>query len=470
MTLFRFRALLLLPCFCLSLSAVALAAPDRRNVLLIVVDDLNDWVHYLGGHPLVQTPNLDRLAARGMAFTNAHAAAPLCSPSRAALLTGLAPTQTGIYDNDPWFRRVPGLRGLVTLPQAMEQSGFRTIAAGKVFHTHAGGGQPPEEFTETAPRTWRSYGPLPPAPLNYKDPRYRIRDWGVYPADDREQPDYAIADYAIQRLQQPAAERFLLAVGFFRPHVPFYASQRWHDLYPRDRLHAPTDGREDLADVPAIAHHHYAAFDPAWVREHGHAEDIIQAYLACISFVDAQVGRVLDALDAGPHRDNTVVILVSDHGMHMGEKDHFGKTTLWERSTRVPLIVAGPGLPASSQCDRAVSLLDLYPTLLELTGLPARSGLAGRSLVPLLKDPLAERGAPVVTTFLPGNHAVRSDHWRYIHYQDGSEELYDHREDPGEHTNLAKNPAFAAVLAEHRRWLPKKEAPSAGAGQASNSE
>lgn len=455
--LLRPRALLL-SSLLLSFTATAIAVPDPRNVLFIFIDDLNDWVRYLDGHPLVQTPHLDRLAARGVAFTNAHTVAPLCGPSRVALFTGLAPTQTGIYDNDHWFRRVPELRDLVTLPQALEQSGFRTIAAGKIFHTHAGGGQPPSEFTETARRTWMNYGPLPPAPLNYQDPRYRIRDWGVFPQKDEDQADYAIASFAIERLQQPADERFFLGVGFFRPHVPFYASQHWHDLYPRDLIRAPADGREDLADVPEVAQRHYAAFDPAWVRQQGRAEQIIQAYLACISFVDDQVGRVLDALEAGPHRDNTLVVLVSDHGFHLGEKNHFGKATLWERSTRVPLIIAGPGLPAGMRCERPVSLLDLYPTVLDLTGLPGRTGLAGRSLVPLLRNTQAAWDRPAVTTWMRGNHSVRSERWRYIRYRDGEEELYDHQADPHELRNLARESRHADIIAEHRRWLPASEA------------
>jgi len=451
----------LLTAACLALAGALPAATEPRNVVMIMIDDLNDWVRFLDGHPQVQTPNLDRLAARGVAFTNAHTAAPLCGPSRAALMTGLAPTRTGIYDNQTWFRRVPSLRSLVTLPQALQQAGFHTIGAGKIYHTHAGGGQPPSEFTETPKRTWMNYGPLPEKQLNYTDPRYRIRDWGAFPVKDEDQADHAIASYAVQRLQQPFAGRFFLSVGFFRPHVPFFASQKWHDLYPRERIEVPADGREDLDDVPAIAHRHYAAFDPEWVREHGKAADIVQAYLACVSYVDSEVGRVLDAIDASPHRDNTLIAVVSDHGFHLGEKNHYGKTTLWERSTRVPLILAGPGLPAGVRCERPVSLLDLYPTILELTGAPARPGLSGRSLVPLLRDPQAARGAPAVITFMPGNHAVRSDHWRYIRYQDGSEELYDHRRDSGERTNLAGDPAHATVLAEHRRWLPAEEVPVA---------
>ncbi len=445
----------------LSLAVSGFATPVERtrpNVVLILVDDLNDWVGFLAGHPQVKTPHLDRLAARGMVFANAHCAAPLCGPSRTALLTGRAPTSTGIYDNDHWFRRVPSLRDLVSLPQALQRGGYDTIGVGKLYHTHAEGGQPKSDYQQVAERTWVNYGPRPAQRLNYQLSQYWLRDWGSIPDRDEEQPDFAIASYAVERLGRRTGTPFFLNVGFFRPHVPFYASPRWMELYPRDAVQVPPDDPDDLRDLPASSRIMIAAFEPAWVRANGKAPDIVQAYLACVSFVDGQIGRVLDAIEAGPNRDDTWIILTSDHGFHLGEKDHFGKTTLWERSTRVPLVIAGPGVARGATCAQPVSLLDLFPTLTDLTGAEAPPGLDGRSLVPLLRNPNAHWERPVVTTWMPGNHAVRSGHWRYIRYRDGAEELYDHRNDPGERTNLAGDPQHAEVLAEHRRWLPRGEA------------
>lgn len=436
-------------------------SPARPNLLLIAIDDLNDWVGCLGGHPQARTPNLDRLARRGVLFANAHCPSPLCSPSRTAIFTGLPATATGIYDNSVWFRNVEQFKNLETLPQALRSGGYETFAVGKLFHTFVDGGQPKSEFQHTAPRTWQSYGPLPPRPLHYTDPGTRLRDWGVYPPTDAENCDHPIASHAAERLRQKHETPFFLAVGFFRPHAPFFASAPWFDRYPRGTVTLPPTKPGDLDDVPPSSRIMTHAFDHSWVMRREQWPDLVQAYLACVSFVDSQVGRVLDALDAGPHRDDTLVVLWSDHGFHLGEKEHFGKTTLWERSTRVPLIVAGPGVRGGVVCQRPVSLLDVYPTLLAAAGLPARSDLAGSDLHPLLRDPRAEWGRPALITYLPGNHAVRSERWRYIRYADGAEELYDHEADPDEWTNLAADPEFADVIAEHRRWLPAREAPPA---------
>lgn len=438
------------------------AGATRPNILLIAIDDLNDWVGCLGGHPQVTTPNLDRLARRGVLFSNAHCASPLCSPSRTAIFTGLRPTTTGIYDNNVWFRNVERFKNVQTLPQALQAGGYETVAAGKLFHTFVDGGQPKSEFQHTAPRTWQGYGPLPERPLNYTDPGTRLRDWGAFPPKDEENCDYPIASYAVERLRQKHGKPFFLAVGFFRPHAPFFASAPWFARYPRDSVQLPPTKADDLGDVPASSRIMTHAFDHQWVMERNKWPDIVRAYLACVSFVDSQVGRVLDALDAGPHQDNTLVVLWSDHGFHLGEKEHFGKTTLWERATRVPFIVAGPGVQKGVECARPVSLLDVYPTMLAVAGLPARSDLAGRDLRPLLRDPKAEWKPPAVITYLPGNHAVRSERWRYIRYADGAEELYDHQNDPNEWTNLAADPKRANVIAEHRKWLPAGEAPPAG--------
>ena len=439
----------------LMLSGWALSA-EPPNIVMFAVDDLNDWVGCLGGHPQVRTPNLDRLAARGVLFTNAHCVSPLCGPSRTAVFTGLPPHETGIYDNAVWFRQVERLQSHPSLPQALAARGYKTIGMGKLFHTTVEDGMPKSEFQHTAKRGWENYGPFPDQPFNYHDKVFRLRDWAAWPPTDEENADHVIASRAVTFLREKRQQPFFLAIGFFRPHAPFYASPKWHELYPREGLKMPPVQADDLADVPMSGQTIMTrSFDPEWVREHGKAAEIVQAYLAAVSFVDAQIGRVLDALEASPQRDNTVVVLWSDHGFHLGEKNHFGKTTLWERASRVPLIIAGPGIPAKVTCAQPVSLLDLYPTLLALGGCEPRPELSGRNLLPLLRAPGSTRLDPVVITYRQGNHAVRGERWRYLRYQDGSEELYDLANDPNEWTNLASRAEHAEVLQEQRRWLPK---------------
>jgi arylsulfatase A-like enzyme len=433
------------------------AAPP--NIVMIAVDDLNDWVGCLGGHPQARTPHIDRLSKRGVLFTNAHCISPLCGPSRTAVFTGLRPHQTGIYDNNVWFRDVERLRDIPTLPRSLAAGGYKTVGIGKLFHTSAGDGMPKSEFQHTAKRGWANYGPFPDKPFNYHDKVSRLRDWAAWPPTDEENADHVIANRAISFLKEKREPPFFLAVGFFRPHAPFYASPKWHALHPRDTLKLPPVKAGDLEDVPPPGRAIMTrSFDPAWVRENGKAAELVQAYLAAVSFVDAQVGRVLDAIDASPHRDNTVIVLWSDHGFHLGEKDHFGKTTLWERASHVPLIFAGAGIAPDARCTQPVSLLDLYPTLLALGQCDPRPGLPGMNLTPLLRDQRSPCEQPALITYQRGNHAVRSEQWRYIRYADGSEELYDLKTDPNEWTNLASRPEHAATLAAHRRWLPEKEA------------
>jgi choline-sulfatase len=443
--------------------AVGADDPPRPNVLLIAVDDLNDWVGCLGGHPQVQTPNIDRLARRGTLFTNAHCQAPLCNPSRSSLLTGLRPSTTGIYSLQPGIRAVEATRDRVTLPQHFAAHGYSTFTAGKVFHD---GSIPPRD----RPKEFQEWGstagmPLPPKKLVDTPATIRGMDWGVFPDRDEDQADWKIADSAIGRLKTLPPDRpFFVAAGFRLPHVPCFASRRWFDLYPDATLVMPKVKEDDRDDVPEFAWHlHWKLPEPrlSWLKRADQWRPLVRSYLASISFMDSQVGRVLDALGSSGHADDTVVVLWSDHGWHLGEKGITGKNTLWERSTRVPLIVAGPGVAEGARCGRPVELLDLYPTLSELCGLPPRGGLEGHSLVPQLKDAQAPRPWPAVTTHNQGNHAVRSERWRYIRYADGSEELYDHRDDPDEWTNLAKDPRLAEVIREHARWLPAMDAPPA---------
>ncbi len=435
----------------------------RPNVLFFAVDDLNDWIGCLGGHPQVKTPAIDRLAARGTLFTNAHCQSPLCNPSRASLLLGKRPSTTGIYTLVPGMRDIEATRGLVTLPQHFAAHGYFTFTCGKVHHD---GSIKPKD----RPGEFEVWGPAPGMPLPEKkfvdtpDPM-RAVDWGVFPPNDADQADWKIADAAIAQLRSlPQGRPFFVACGFRLPHVPCFASQPWFDLYPDDSLIMPPVLAGDRADVPEFAWYlHWKLPEPrlSWLVRSGQWRPLVRAYLASTSFMDSQVGRVLDALEAAGQTENTIVVLWSDNAWHLGEKGITGKNTLWDRSTRVPLVFAGPGVAKGARCAQPAELMDIYPTLVELCGLPAREGLEGHSLAPQLRDAAAPRPWPAITTHNQGNHAVRSEHWRYIRYADGSEELYDYRSDTNEWKNLARDPQYAAVVAEHARWLPKENAPPA---------
>ncbi len=439
------------------------AIEARKNVLFIAIDDLNDWVGCLEGHPQAKTPNIDRLAARGVLFTNAHCQAPLCNPSRSSLLTGLRPSTTGIYALEPGFRALPSLKNQVTLPQYFAAKGYSTFSAGKIFHD---GSVPPADRLKEM-QSWGDVG-APPIPLRklVETPTpLKAVDWGVFPEHDETQGDWKIADSAIKRLKSlPTGQPFFIGVGFRYPHVPCFATTRWFDLYPDESLILPPVKENDRDDIPDFAWYlHWKLPEPrlSWLRRNDQWRSLVRAYLASTSFMDSQVGRVLDALEETGKANDTLVVLWSDHGWHLGEKGITGKNSLWERSTRVPLIFAGPGIVAGARCSQPAELLDVYPTLVELTGLPAKSDLEGHSLIPQLHDAKAPRNQPALTTHGPGNHAVRSEHWRYIRYANGSEELYDHRADPHEWVNLAKDPRYRDIIREHARWIPTKDAPAA---------
>lgn len=447
-------------------SAASAAAASRPNVLFIAIDDQNDWIGCLGGHPLAKTPHIDRLACRGTLFLNAHVQAPLCNPSRTSLMLGLRATTTGIYGLSPWFRTVPAWSDRVTLPQHFKAQGYKTYSTGKIYHGGAGGPKlRAREFDVWGPAGGVGVKPpkklIPPTPMG----DHPLMDWGVFPHNDEDKGDYQVASWAVERLREmPAEQPFFLAVGFFLPHVPCYATQKWFDLYPDDDSVLPSVPAEDRADTPRFSWYlHWNLPEPRlrWVQENNQWRNLVRSYLACTSFVDSQVGRLLDALGARGLADNTVIVLWGDHGWHLGEKGITGKNTLWERSTRVPLIFAGPGVRAQSRTRQPAELLDIYPTLIELCGLPPRSDLEGISLAPQLKDPDARRRRPAITSHNQGNHAVRTERWRYIRYADGSEELYDLDADPREGTNLAGQAQYAEVLAEHRPWLPKIDVPPA---------
>ncbi len=478
--------------FCL---AVACAVPgaaessaseaDREpqpNILFIAVDDLNDWIGCLGGYPgTVHTPHLDQLAGRGVLFSNAHCPSPKCAPCRAAVLCGLYPSSTGLYDNGHWWR--PHRPDLRTLPAHFKAQGYRTVGAGKIHH-HTAGFNPPDQWDQFEPLLFHidpwfrgdkrnypwSQSSANPAgfPFSGVPKLGHENDWGALPIPDEAHDDHRTIDAALAMLRETHDQPFFLACGLFRPHLPWYVPQQFLDLYSLEEIVLPEVPDDDLEDLPAPALKLAAdrRQDFERIRRADKWRHAVRAYLASISYADHQVGRLLDALQPSPHAANTIVVLWSDHGWHLGEKQHWHKSTLWERATRVPLIIAGPGI-AVGRCDRPVNLIDLYPTLTQLAGLPPPShSLDGLSLLPLLRDPQAARTRPSVIEFQAGNAAVRTMHHRYIRYHDGSEELYDHRHDPQEWANLAAQPETTILKAELARWLPKTWAePAPGKGQ-----
>jgi choline-sulfatase len=463
----------------------AATAGKSPNVLFIAIDDQNDWIGAFGGHPMAKTPNIDRLAARGTALLNAHCQSPLCNPSRTSLMLGLRPTTTGIYGLAPWFRTVPEWKDRVTLPQHFAANGYRTYAAGKIYHGGTGspGARRPGKGKEKAaasavtaadgPKEFHVTGPSPGVGIRPEKKligetpmaNSPLMDWGVFPHRDEDKGDYQVASWAIEQIKAaPKDQPFFLAAGFFLPHVPCYATQKWFDLYPDDDSVLPKIKTDDRDDTPRFSWYlHWNLPEPRlkWVRENNQWRNLVRSYLACTSFVDAQIGRVLDALEEAGVADNTIIVLWSDHGWHLGEKGITGKNTLWEDGTRVPLIFAGPGVTRGGRSTQPAELLDIYPTLLELCGLPARTDLEGVSLLPQLRNANARRERPAITSHNQGNHGIRSERWRYIRYADGSEELYDLQNDPHEWTNLAGRSEHASIIAQHRKWLPKTDLPPA---------
>lgn len=449
---------LLVVCTAIAANSLLAAAADRPNVLLISIDDLNDWTGCLGGHPQPKTPNIDRLAARGTLFTNAHCQSPVCNPSRASLLTGRHPHTSGVYFLSPDLKKAPALQDLDTLPERFAKNGYRTLAAGKIFHTGD------KRFFQVYGGSLGGFGPRPKNKISQPH-GHPLWDWGAYPEHDEEMPDYRIASWAADQLKALPAESetpFFLGVGFYRPHVPMYAPRKWFDLFPRNEIKLPlvrNDDRSDLSPYAiALTNEQHVSPEHSWVQSAGQWHHAVQAYLASTAFADFCLGRVLDALDASPHKDNTIVVLFADHGFHLGEKQRWAKRTIWEDGTHVPLIVSAPGYKAGQRSGKPAQLLDIFPTLLELAGLPPDTSQEGNSLVPLMKQPDAEWLHVALSSFGKGNYAVRTEHFRYIQYLDGSEELYDHRVDPHEWNNLAGDPESAATIQHLRRHLPETEA------------
>jgi len=412
-------------------------AAAQPNVLFIALDDLNDWVGCLGGHPQTRTPNIDKLAASGVLFRNAYTAAPSCNPSRTAVFTGLQPHHSGLYNNLQKMRDV--LPKAELLPRYFSRNGYWSAGSGKLLHYVIDPESWDDYFPEKKgdnpfPRTFDP--PHRPISLPVGGPwQYRETDWAALDVTDEQYGgDWLVTKWIGEQLQRKHDKPFFLACGIYKPHEPWFVPKKYFEPFPLATIQVgPGYKAGDLDDVPPegqrIARNRYFPH----IKAHGQWKNGVQAYLASIHFADAMVGRVLDALEKSPQRDNTIVVLWSYHGWHLGEKEHWQKFTAWRICDRVPLIIrvakGAPGLPegthAGSVCNRVVSLVDLFRTLTELCGVPDKKDVEGSKLIPLLRDPAAPWPHAAITHLdHPGSYAINTERWRYIRYRGGDEELY----------------------------------------------
>ena len=453
-------------------------AADKPNVIFFAVDDLCDWVGPLGFDQAI-TPNMDKLARRGVTFSNAHCPGTFCGPSRAAIFTGRYATTTGCYTTEVYFHDHPEYRPLQV---SFADGGYATFGAGKLFHHPAGYldargwnqffVRTPQQKSEGWPLdSWGEDTPIPqPFPNSIYNRGRKITgglflEWGEVP-DEKEESmaDTIRVNWACDILKQSHDQPFFLAVGLYAPHFPNYAPKKYFDMYDPGSIKPPPYKEDDLEDLPPKMKRNKTnrkRLHHARLVELGAVEDAIHGYLASVSYADAMLGRLLQTLEASPYADDTVVVLWSDHGYHHGEKGDWGKHTLWERTSNVPFLWSGPGISKASIIDATVSLIDIYPTLVEICDLPAVAGLEGKSLAGMLRQPQTATDRSVFLPYLePGGYAIINQNWRYIHYSDHTEELYDVQKDPHEWTNLAQDPTFSQIKQDLQDTAPKSFAPA----------
>lgn len=435
---------------------------EKPNVLFIAIDDLNDYVNCMNGSLKVPTPNIDKLAQQGTLFANAHCQAPICGPSRASILTGLYPSTSGNYLQlkDVDINRSNRIsKETVFMPDYFEQQGYKTIAVGKIYHNGDGA----KTFDEYGGKfSWM--GPKPKKRFNYDPSKIKGKtgntqtDWAAYPEHDSLMTDYRSAKWAVNKLQQQHDKPFFMAVGFVRPHVPWYAPKNWFDMFPLDSIETPPYKIDDFDDIPDFAKRVADAPMMPTTEElikSGEWKSVLQAYMACIAFVDAQLGKVLDALEKSKYADNTIVVLWADHGYHLGEKNRFAKQALWERDTRTVLIFKDINAIEGKTSENPVQLLDIYPTLLELCGLPKYKLAEGHSLASLIKDTNRNWPYPALSFYGKGNIAIRNNRFRLIQYEDYSIELYDLVNDPNEWNNLARSNEYKEIIQKLNQYIPE---------------
>lgn len=457
--------------FILSVAAGTVLAGKARvqtlkpNVLFIAIDDLRNFVHCFG-YDQVLTPNMDRLAERSTIFTNAHNQAPMCGPSRSSCMTGIMPYNSGAYGFVDW-RKVPVLNESVPINLHFKNNGYHTMCGGKIYHgnTHRAGDW--DEIYCKAQHANGTWGEDEIKPEDRSLQKYMgFKVCGPSDLPESAFHDTMTADMAVERLKRTYDKPWFLAVGFTKPHLSWIVPKKYFDLYDPAKLKLPEVLENDIADTPDAAQFpseqiHALGID----NEPGGARRLLHAYLATITYMDAQLGKVLDAFEKRNDSENTVVMLWSDHGWHLGEKQCWSKFTLWDEATRNPLMVSAPGLRTKQACDKPVQLVDMYPTLVELCGLPEpASQLDGHSLVPLMKNPQAEWPWPALTCNGRDSYCLTFERWKYNRFFDGSEELYDHQSDPLEHTNLASHPEFVEQKAKLAVFLPKQSHPNVSDG------
>jgi arylsulfatase A-like enzyme len=439
----------LITTWALSIGAATAAKP---NVLFIAVDDLNHWVGYLGRNPQTRTPNIDKLASRGVWFTRSYCAAPVCNASRTALMTGLRPFTTGVYENNNDWRTVVSQD--LPLTTAFRKAGYYVCGAGKIYHP-----------TYNRRSEWDDYladegrDPSPTGDTGVDGIKFAPLD-----CRDEDLREWRIVNYGIEQLQKKRDQPFFLAVGLHKPHMPWNVPRKYYDMHPLPSIEPPPYREDDLDDLPpAGVRMAHPETDHKAILESGRWKEAVQGYLAAISYADAMIGRLLDAFDRSAYVTNTIICFWCDHGWHLGEKHHWRKFALWEEATRSPLIWVVPGLTRpNTRCERAVDFMTIYPTLMDLCGLPVPAHVQGESTRALLVDPKTPWDKPALTTYKFQNHAVRTEGWRYIRYADGGEELYDENKDPYEWTNLANDSAMAAQKKSLEKWLPSRNAPDIG--------
>ena len=442
------------------------AADKPLNVLFIACDDLNVSLGCYG-HPQVRSPNIDQLAARGVRFDRAYCQYPLCNPSRASLLGGIRPDTSRIYDNARELRKV--FPDIVTLPQLFKNNGYHVARVGKMYH-YGVPGQIGTSGMDDAPSWSQVVNPIGRDKTDEADvinftPRIGLGAalaWMEAKGTDAEQTDGKVAAETIKLLEANKDKPFFIAAGFYRPHVPSVATKKYFDLYPLEKITLPKEPPEHIANIPPIA---LTVKPPNYGLEELKLRQFKRAYLATITFVDAQIGEVLDALDRLKLTDKTVVVFWSDHGWALGEHGgQWQKRLLFEESARVPFIVAMPDRKRGEVCKRPVELLDIYPTLADVCGLTAPKTAEGKSLRPLLENPKAEWTKPAITQAIRNHegrtimgYGVRTERWRYNEWDGGAlgTELYDHDADPREWNNLANDPKFARQIAELKKLLPE---------------
>ncbi|MDX2036280.1 MAG: sulfatase [Isosphaeraceae bacterium] len=455
--------------FTLSACSAAAAGENRPNVLLLIADDLNTWIledseRYAGK---VIAPNIGKLAASGIVFRRAYTASPVCCPSRTALLSGVRPWQSGLYLNGLDASGSAALNKAVSLPGLFKKAGYFTASYGKVGH----GWRLKGVWDDDLPH---KRDPAPPnAPLL---PFTRgEQDWGPTHLPEEKMNDTKMADAAVAQLRRKHDKPFFIACGLFHPHMPWYIPQKYFDMFPPEDVKLPPILENDLDDLPALGRE-VPKSKRKFVDQviaNGMHEQGVRAYLAATAYVDTQMGRVLDALERSEYRDNTIVVFMSDHGFHLGEKHHWQKNTLWEEATHCNLMVRAPGTTKpKGVCERFVSLQDVYPTLAELCGLEPPAYVEGRSLVPLLQNPGAPWDSTAITSWGDRYLTIRTEKYRYIRYREDQEELYDHAADPHEWTNQIDNKAYAADLILLRSKVPalRDMAPKLRSGRGNGDE